>query len=47
MQSLVALSTTKTEYTTVIKGVKEALWLKGIVEELGIKQDQVVLFCDS
>ena len=37
-QSIVALSTTKAEYMTLVEGVKEAIWLKGMVNELGIAQ---------
>ena len=35
LQSVVALSTTKVEYMSVTKAVKEAIWLKGLVIELG------------
>ena len=34
LQSIVALSTTKAEYMTVIEACKEALWLKGLFGEL-------------
>ena len=42
-----ALSTTEAEYIALAEAVKEALWLKGILEELGFKQEQVVVHCDS
>ena len=36
IQSLVALSTTESKYMAVAKAVKEAMWLAGLVKELGI-----------
>ncbi|KAL7001863.1 hypothetical protein U1Q18_052394 [Sarracenia purpurea var. burkii] len=47
VQSLVALSTTESEYMAVTEAGKEALWLKGFVKELGIDQGGVQLHCDS
>ena len=47
LQSLVAMSTTKAEYMAVAKAAKEALWLKGLVKELGLNQGGVQLHCDS
>ena len=47
LQSVVALSTTEAEYIAVTEGVKEALWLKGLVGEFGVKHDKVELFCDN
>ena len=41
------LSTTETEYMAMEEGVKEALWLWGLLDDLGIKQDSVDLWCDS
>ncbi|XP_073122952.1 secreted RxLR effector protein 161-like [Henckelia pumila] len=38
LQSVVALSITEAEYIAVTKAIKEAIWLKGFVNELGIKQ---------
>ena len=40
-QSLVAMSTTEAEYMAVAKAAKEALWLKGLVKELGLNQGGV------
>ena len=40
-QSLVAMSTTEAEYMAVAKVAKEALWLKGLVKELGLNQGGV------
>ncbi|KAK3042534.1 LOW QUALITY PROTEIN: hypothetical protein RJ639_000258 [Escallonia herrerae] len=41
------LSTTEAEYMALTEAAKEALWLKGPVEELGFKQRGVLLQCDS
>ena len=47
LQSIAALSTTEAEYIAATEGVKEARWLRGLVNELGIAQDTLVVFCDS
>ncbi|KAK3039791.1 hypothetical protein RJ639_027104 [Escallonia herrerae] len=47
LQSTTALSTTEAEYMTLTEAAKEALWLKGLVEELGFKQRGVLLQCDN
>ena len=47
LQSVVALSTTEAEYTAATEAVKEALWLKGLVTELGLNQKSVSVYCDS
>ena len=47
VQSIVALSTTEAEYMAVAEAAKEALWLTGLVKELGIEQGGVELHCDS
>lgn len=45
--SVVALSTTEAEYIALTEAIKEAMWLKGITNELGINQGQLVVYCDS
>ena len=35
LQSIVALSTTEAKYTELTKAVKEAIWLRGLLDELG------------
>ena len=47
LQSTVALSTTEAEYMAAAEAVKEAIWLKGLVNDLGLKQDRISVFCDS
>uniref|UniRef100_A0A2N9GPK2 Reverse transcriptase Ty1/copia-type domain-containing protein n=1 Tax=Fagus sylvatica TaxID=28930 RepID=A0A2N9GPK2_FAGSY len=43
----VAMSTTEAEYMAVAEAAKEALWLKGLVKELGLNQGGVQMHCDS
>lgn len=47
LQSTVALSTTEAEYMAVAEAVKEALWLRGLLGDLGVTQERVSLMCDS
>ncbi|XP_024006146.1 uncharacterized protein LOC112082836 [Eutrema salsugineum] len=47
LQSVVALSTTEAEYMALSSAVKEAIWLKGICDELGFSQGSVKIHCDS
>ena len=47
IQSLVALSTTKSKYIAIVEATKESLWLTGLVKELGIQQGKVQLYCDN
>ncbi|CAJ2678716.1 unnamed protein product [Trifolium pratense] len=46
-QSVVALSTTQAEYIALVEGVKEAIWLKGMIGEMGISQGCVKIHCDN
>ena len=46
LQSIVAMSTTKVEYMAVAEAAKKALWLKGLVKELGLNQGGVQMHCD-
>jgi len=47
LQSIAALSTAEAEYISATEGVKEAIWLRGLVNELGLTQGVVTVFCDS
>ncbi|KAE8730100.1 hypothetical protein F3Y22_tig00003041pilonHSYRG00846 [Hibiscus syriacus] len=47
LQKIVALSTTKAEYVAVTEASKEMVWLQSFLEELGKKQENNVLYCDS
>ena len=47
LQSTVALSTMKAEYMAITEAVKEAIWLQGLLDDLGVGQKQVIVFCDS
>lgn len=42
-----ALSSTEAEYIALPEAVKEGVWLKRCVEELGLSQDSVEVYCDS
>lgn len=47
LQSEVALSTTEAEYTATAEAIKEAIWSKGILKELGVDHNSMVIHCDS
>jgi hypothetical protein len=47
LQKVVALSTTKAEYVVAIEASKEMIWLQRFMEELGKKQENSRLYCDS
>jgi len=47
LQSIVALSTTEAEYMVVIEAVKEAIWLRGLLGEFGLRQGLTTVYCDS
>ena len=46
-QPVVALSTTEAELMAITEGVKEAIWLQGLLREMGIYQESVTIFCDN
>ena len=46
LQATSALSTTEAEYMALTES-KKAIWLKGLVSELGLKQDGILLRFDS
>ncbi|KAL5571947.1 hypothetical protein UlMin_021544 [Ulmus minor] len=47
LQPVVALSTTEAEYIAATEAIKEALWWKGLLEELKVLKEQVVVYSDS
>lgn len=42
-----AFSTAEAEYIAAAEAVKEALWMKGISYELGLRQESIYIYCDS
>ena len=47
LQSTVSLSPTEAEYMAMSEAVKEAIWLQGLLDGLGVGQKLVTVFCDS
>jgi len=47
LQPIVALSTIEGEYMALAEAMKEEIWLKGLISDLGFSQDKVIIFCDS
>ncbi|GKD63644.1 retrovirus-related pol polyprotein from transposon TNT 1-94, partial [Tanacetum coccineum] len=47
LQHVVALSTTEAEYMALTEAVKEAIWLRGLLEELGVELNIVAVNCDN
>lgn len=47
LQHVVALSTREAEYIGITKGVKEAIWLKGFVNEIGSSQECISAMCEN
>lgn len=47
LQYVVALLTIKAKHTAAAESVKEAIWLKVMLAELGIKQESISISCDS
>ena len=46
-QSTIVLSTTHAEYMAATEAVKEAIWLRDLVDDLGLQQDATIIYCDS
>ncbi|KAH9659027.1 hypothetical protein KPL70_023708 [Citrus sinensis] len=46
LQSTVAL-TIEAEYMAITEAVKEAIWLQGLLENLGLAQEYINVYCDS
>ncbi|KAH9688524.1 Integrase catalytic domain-containing protein [Citrus sinensis] len=47
LQSTVALSTTEAEYMAIVEAIKEAIWLQDLLENLGLAQEHINVYCDS
>lgn len=47
LQKVVALSTTEAEYIALSEASREAVWLRGLMQELGFEQEAVKIYCDS
>ena len=47
LQKVVALSTTEAKYVVATEASKEIIWLQRFMEELGKKQENSRLYCDS
>ena len=47
LQPIATLSTIEAEYVAATEGIKEAIWLRGLVMDLGIPQGVTVVFSDS
>ncbi|KAL2228857.1 UNVERIFIED_CONTAM: Retrovirus-related Pol polyprotein from transposon TNT 1-94 [Sesamum indicum] len=46
LQSIVALSTTEAEYIATTEAIKEAIWLKGLISEIGFLKNKLVVYSD-
>ena len=47
MQSIVTLSSTEAEYIAATEAAKEGIWLKGLLEELNLLEQKVIVYSDS
>uniref|UniRef100_A0A2N9HS63 Reverse transcriptase Ty1/copia-type domain-containing protein n=1 Tax=Fagus sylvatica TaxID=28930 RepID=A0A2N9HS63_FAGSY len=47
LQKCVTLSTTEAKYVAVTEAGKEMFWMKRFLQDLGLKQDEYVIHCDS
>ncbi|KAK9048691.1 hypothetical protein SSX86_032343 [Deinandra increscens subsp. villosa] len=47
LQKIVALSSTEAEYIALTEAIKEAIWLKGFITELGIEDCSAIVKCDN
>nr|GEY48941.1 retrovirus-related Pol polyprotein from transposon TNT 1-94 [Tanacetum cinerariifolium] len=47
LQHVVALSTTEAEYMALTETVNEAIWLSGLLEELGVELNTMTVNCDN
>jgi len=47
LQDIISLSMTEAECMAAVEVLKEALWLRGLVETFSLIQDSVRVHCDS
>ena len=47
LHKCVSTSTTEANFIAAVDAGKEVLWMKNFLQELGMKQEKYVLFCDS
>ncbi|GKB52810.1 hypothetical protein Tco_0903563 [Tanacetum coccineum] len=47
LQHVVALSTTEADYMALMEAMKEAIWLRRLLEELSVKLNTVAVNCDN
>ena len=47
LQQCVALFTIEVEYIAITEGCKETLWMKNFLQELSMKKDSFIVYCDS
>ena len=47
LQETIALSTTEAEYIAASHACKDAIWLRGLLRDIGRLQNSVTIFCDS
>ena len=47
LQRVVALSTTESEFMAAIECIKEAMWLQGLLKELGVDARPAMVYSDS
>ncbi|XP_062102836.1 secreted RxLR effector protein 161-like [Humulus lupulus] len=47
LQPVIALSTTKSEYIAITEAIKEAIWIRGLMEELRLLLNTPTVYSDS
>ena len=47
LQHVVALSSTQIEFIALTENVKEAIWIRGLLDDMGLKPKPTIVWCDS
>lgn len=47
LQPMVALYTTEPKYIAITEAVKEGLWMRGFMRDLGLTQEVMEVYCNS